>query len=271
MTFSKTIPIEIDVTQNEKPTSPSKTVRNPLETTTFINQIQIFPSKNFATNGVIQIFVNNVSVFDNIGNAGFFLKFKMFNVPLADNKLKRNSKINFFAWNPTDGSKIEATIMSFLSDEDKPILVPSEPDQQSENDFVSVTDEGTASSPDSGGGIKKTIYTCPADTIATIKKLITRVRNTGSADIVHIRLRDNRVVTWRAITQEPDAGSAERGAFGNPRKFWAFANSEEWNHKYEDLQNEVLVEDETIAYDGDFSGNFNGSIDFSYTIEERPA
>ena len=270
MVFSKTIPIEINVTQNQKPSSPSNTVKNPLQTTSFINQIQIFPSSNFASNGVIQIFVNNTSQFHNIGNAGFFKKYKMFSVQLQDKKLNKNSKIEIFAWNPTDGTLIKADIFIFISDVEDPILIPSVPNQQSEFGILDVTDEGTKTTPDSGSGILTTIYTCPANKIATIKKLQTRVRNTGSADIVHLRLRGTRIATWRAeTTLNPDTGASNEGSYGNPRKVWLIADTQEWNQKYDDAENEVLVEGETIAYDGDFSGNFNASVDFAYTIEEK--
>lgn len=282
MTFSKTIIEEISVTSSSKPVTPLS-ITNPQQDPIFINQMQIFPSSNFATNAIIQIFVNGISQFDTIKEGvGFFKKFKRFNVNLPNNKFNKNAKIDIFAWNPTNGSLIEANVSIFVSEEDKPILEPSEPDQQTEVNFDNlVSGEGTKTSADGGSGIVSTVYTCPVGKIAVVKVLQTRVKVSGSASEIRLLIRGQRIKTWKNDTKNPNnyattitldnANVYPTGFAINSRKIWSDGGYPESNLTFEDLQGEKLLAGETIAYDGGFSGNFNGTIDFAYTIEERDA
>lgn len=138
-----------------------------------------------------------------------------------------------------------------------------------------VTAEGTKVTADGGSGITATIYTCPSGKIAIIKRVESRVRATGSASDVHILIRGLRIATWAIDSGNPEAyntsGAAQKAiAFSNQaRKVWINGTYPEFNITYEDLEGEVLIAGETVAYDGNFSSNFNATVDFAITIEER--
>jgi len=55
------------------------------------------------------------------------------------------------------------------------------------------------------------------------------------------------------------------------RKIWSDGSYPEHNLLRRDLQDEMLSAGQTIAYDGNFSSNFNATIDYAYTIYEVDA
>jgi len=283
MTFSKSILKTVSTTNNSKQNQPDIKIKNPIDKKTFINQLQIFPSTNFGDDGILQIFVNGLNIFDNSEDVGFFSKFKLFDLPLVEREIDRSSEIKIFAWNGIDTTLIEATILIFISDIDSPQVVGSIPIQTSEVDTTllakdeandKVTGEGTKTTADGGSGIVSTIYTCPTGKIAIVKVVSTRVKVVGSASQIRLLIRGQKIATWLNDTKNPNIFGGTTNSYpfpSKPRKVWSDGSYPEWNLKHDDLQGEKLSAGETIAYDGNFSSNFNATVDYSYTIYEVDA
>ncbi len=145
--------------------------------------------------------------------------------------------------------------------------------------WTEATDEGLKNSADGGSGIVATVYTCPVGKIAIVKVFQTRVKVQGSATEVRLLIRGQRIKVWKIDTGNPNdypttsttGGFRQVGFSVNARKIWSDGSYPEFNLAYNDLQGETLVAGETIAYDGNFAGNFNATIDYAYTIYERDA
>jgi len=273
MAFSKSILKSISTTNNSRPSEPDIQIKNPIDKKTFINQLQIFPSTNFGDKGVLQIFVNGINIFDNSDDVGFFSNFKLFDLPLTEREIDRNGEIKIFAWNGTDTTLIEATILIFVSEINSPQIVGSIPIQSSEIDDTTlakdeangkVTGEGTKTTADGGSGIVSTIYTCPAGKIAIVKVVETRAKVSGSAGEIRLLLRGQRIAVWTNTTVNPYTFNSRE-----QRMIFSDGTYPEANLLFSDLHGEALEAGDTIAYDGNFSSNFNATIDYAYTIYER--
>ncbi|MDH3278884.1 MAG: hypothetical protein OEL84_04675 [Nitrosopumilus sp.] len=99
----------------------------------------------------------------------------------------------------------------------------------------------------------------------------TRVRVVGSASQIRLLIRGQKIATWLNDTKNPNIFGGTTNSYpfpSKPRKVWSDGSYPEWNLKHDDLQGEKLSAGETIAYDGNFSSNFNATVDYSYTIYE---
>jgi hypothetical protein len=292
LTFSKSILKTVSTTNDSKQEQADILIKNPLDGDTYVNQLQIFPSANFGDKAILQIFVNAIPIFDNSEDIGFFSNFKLFDLPLTARQINRGSDIKIFAWNGTDATLIECTIIIFISEVNSPQIVGSIPIQSSEIDDTNlakdeaddkITDEGTKTTADGGSGIVGTIYTCPAGKKAIVKVVETRVKVSGSATQIRLLLRGQRIATWNIDNNNPNDYPTTIGSGGNgdnalpttiasdARKIWSDGSYPEHNLLRRDLQDEMLSAGQTIAYDGNFSSNFNATIDYAYTIYEVDA
>lgn len=280
MTFSDSIIETISNTNSSRPSTPNITIKNPVDRLSFINKLEIFPSLNFATNGILQIYLDGITLFDNSNNVGFFQKFKSFAIPLNANELKRSGRIEIFSWNGNGSTLIEATISVLISEINQPQFPTSIPNQQ-EEDFENLfSDEDTLTTPDGGSGVIATIYECPANKIAVVKTLNARVKNTGSASLVNLSVRGTSIKTWKVSTLNPyeittgldvNVGYKPTAISVEVRNVYSNGSYPEANKTYEDLKEEKLIAGETIAFTGNFSGNFNATCNYSITVEERDA
>ena len=132
--------------------------------------------------------------------------------------------------------------------------------------WTKATGQGTKTMADGGSGMVSTIYTVPTGKIAIVKVVETRARNSGSATKIRLLIRGQRIAIWANDTSNPYTYNSRE-----QRSIFSDGTYPEANLKYADLQGEELAAGETIAYDGDFTLNFNASVDYAYTIYERDA
>jgi len=267
LTFQITVPKRLTTTNTIKQSQADYTLKNPLDRKTFVTKIELIPNYLFAEKGDVIVLVNGVSVFDSSLVTAFFSDLHSIDVSPESNTINRSEKIEVFIWNNTDTDKLAITVNISFSDENIPPPTASRVISRSEKNR-GVHDEGTKTTADGGSGIVSTVYTCPSGFTAKVLVFESRVKDTGSASQVRLLIRGTRIQRWQDETGNPEflgnVGIMSDGA----RKSWSDGSFPEWNLTRIDLVDEELDEDETIAYDGDFSGNFNATIDFAYTILE---
>lgn len=275
MTFQKTFPKRIKTTDTKKPNQPNYELKNPLKQKIFITKIEIIPSYVFAENGKMMITVNDVPIFDTSDEDDIFTDVQVYNVPLESKNLERDSKIKIFAWNDFNSDEIACTINITLADE--LINPPSNNSAIGRSDKNrGVTGNGTLISADGGSGIVATAYTCPTGKKAKVKKFESRISNSGSATLVRLLIRGQRMITWNIDSKNPNSYDTLDAPFGaqplgfkvDSRKIWSEGSFPEANTKYVDFEDEELDEGETIAFDGNFSSNYNATVNYAYTILE---
>lgn len=122
---------------------------------------------------------------------------------------------------------------------------------------------GTKTSADGGSGITATIFTATKRT--RIKKLVTRVSNSGSASEIRLKVAGQRIAYWKNQPVSPYSFNDIAGLRG------IFDDSQypDANRAYEDLKDFVLEAGQTIAYDGNFASNFNATVQFALTTYEE--
>lgn len=278
MTFSITIPKKLEVTQTARPNIANYIIENPEDKDIFVTQLEIIPNFKFAEKGKLAIRINGINQFLT-EDSGYFSDLTLFNVPLDNNSLQRYKTIEVFAWNDIDSETLAVTINATLSDENTAPQNSSSPISRTDKNR-GTTDQGTITTADGGSGITRTVYTCPANMKAKVLKFESRVKNSGSASVIHLKLRNQRLKTWKPDGHSPNAYDNNTSSIARQfplamsieaRKIWSDGSYPEFNKTFDDLQDEELSEGETIAFDGDFSSNFNATIDFSYTILETRA
>jgi len=277
--FQKTFPKRLETTNTIRQTLADLKEKNPLDMDAFVNRIEIIPNIDFAVKGKIEVFINRVLAFSNADIDNYFEDILVVNVSPESNEIKRNESVEIFIWNNIDSTSIKVTVNITYADQDVPPPLSSVAVTRERNKGTS--DEGTKTMADGSpaSGIVSTIYTCPANVQAKIIVCETRVTAQGSATQIRLLLRGQRIHRWEVDSQDPDdylttvainGGFRSVGFTNEARKIWSNGSFPEHNKTWRDLVDEELVADETFAYDGNFSGNFNATIDFAYTVLETP-
>jgi len=118
LTFSDTIPIDLTITETQRPTRPQFEFKNPLKDDIFVSGIELILSPEFSKKGSIIIRVNREIVFDSTTKSlEGYSKY-----PIALNKeFLRDKSIEIFAWNSSGDSNIlKFTGNISISDEPQP-------------------------------------------------------------------------------------------------------------------------------------------------------
>ena len=276
MTFQKTFPKNLKTTNTSKPDTPDFKLDNPLKAKSFVVKIEIIPNFRFAEKGKVFVEINDISVFDNSDVDNFYSDVGVYTIPISNNELRRSNSVKVFVWNGDDSDEIAADVSITISNENILPVLSSVPIGRDDK-IRGTTDQGTKTTADGSppSGIVSTVYTCPTGKKARVLKFETRAKVSGSAGEIRLLIRGQRILTWKNDTQNPNGfqaiqASAYWSTNANPsrRTIWSDGLYPDFNLLYEDLKDEELDEGETIAYDGDFSGDFNATIDFAYTILE---
>jgi len=118
MTFQKSELLKISVSSNSRPSSPTKTLLNPLQKDIFVNGIELILTPEFAKKGKIIVLVNDVAVFSE-SESEVFRSYSKFPIPLGK-ELKRSFCIEVYAWNGTDTNTIKADMNISISENLQP-------------------------------------------------------------------------------------------------------------------------------------------------------
>ncbi|GEM_PF-3797330 len=265
MSYQETFTEPVLTSANQRPNTPQIKIQNPQKKNLFLNKIECTFDVGFSLKGVIEVRINGNPIFDNSKNPSFFSKYSMFSIPLQEKEFLRSAYIEIFAWNGIDSNTISVDFVILISEDDTPVYSSSVPLPYSEK-ITEVKDEKRVTTADGGSGIVRTIYTCPLFKKARIKKLTTFVDNTGSAGSIRLKINNVRIAEWYASgspTASSPTGGVNRPVYSGAEKVY--------NIPYDDLEGAILTAGQSIIYDGTFSGNFNATVDYAYSILESDA
>lgn len=114
--FQQTIPFVVSTSSQSEQLFPDVDIKNPLDAKNFVNSIEIIPDPAFQMKGMIEIFINFLSVFKS-PNVGFFKLYSKFSVPLSARSLDNQGHVTIFIWNGFgDGSPLSCSGTVKISD-----------------------------------------------------------------------------------------------------------------------------------------------------------
>ena len=99
-----------------KPEIPQYTLVNPLKKQIWVSLIELTPNAFFSRKGKIEIRVNGDIVLEE-SDVGSYNSYKLFQVPLSDQELLQQKKIEVFVWNGLDDDTVKLTMNVLLSEE----------------------------------------------------------------------------------------------------------------------------------------------------------
>lgn len=271
MTFYDLIAKRIETSNTSIPDSPDFVIKNPLAIQIFVNIIELIPNFNFAEKGqCVVINSKDRIVFDSRRVINSFTDYSVFNVPLIDEEIGKGGKLEFFIWNDTDSETIALNLKVAISELESTNYESSSAVERSAKNRA-FSDGGIKTTADGGSGIVSTIYKCPDGKRAKVLSCLTRVKATGSASEIRILLRGTRKAEWflrSGFNPLINTGGTFAGAGQSPREVFSDSLYGEFNGMFNDFVNEELRAGETIAYDGNFSSNFNATISFAISVLE---
>ena len=105
----------------EIPKKPNHTITNPIKQDVYVNSIEITPDAYFSRKGKIRILINDTVILKEL-EVGAYSGQKLFQIPLDNQILNKQSKIEFFVWNGLDRDKVSLSVNLQISDQPSSVV-----------------------------------------------------------------------------------------------------------------------------------------------------
>lgn len=126
MTFQQTFSKKITSSATKKPETPDYSIENPLAKDIYVSTIQCLLDTHFSAYGIITVLINGIVILkpDDIGT---YAKSKTLSIPLQNQILKRNEKVEIFIWSGQAGQTVSLSASIVLSEDPNSNVIPETP------------------------------------------------------------------------------------------------------------------------------------------------